>query len=89
MIFRQCPDRCFDYGLEIGAGDGFQTQLIKTYIEHLVCTELNNNRIDKNQNKDIEYKICDAECISDYFNPESFDLIFSSLAIIFFSPVTS
>lgn len=78
LIFAGCPINAFPRALEIGAGDGFQSRLLRTRVSSLVCTELNPNRLQRTPVDGITYRICDAECIDDYFPPRSFDLVFSS-----------
>ena len=65
-------------GLEIGAGNGFQSRILSKYIDYLYCTELNETRLNRCENNKISYRICDAEKINDYFDSCYFDLIFSS-----------
>ena len=64
--------------LEIGAGEGFQSEILKNYCNKLYCTDLNSERLIKKNNNSIFYKICDAEKIDQYFNSNTFDLVFSS-----------
>jgi len=78
LIYSKCPKHCFVNGLELGAGDGFQSTLLAYYTSHLMCTEYNEERLIRLSTKNITYKICDAEYIDQYFKPQSFDLVFSS-----------
>ena len=68
----------FDKCLELGAGNGFQSELIINYCNYLVSTDINADRLKKVNRNDIEYKICDAEKINNFFDKDSFDLVFSS-----------
>lgn len=68
----------FDEAIEIGAGDGFQSQILAKHCLKLYCTEINELRIKKLPNPNIEYMICDAETINDFFAEYSIDLVFSS-----------
>ena len=78
-IFRKCPPKAFNKGLELGAGDGFQSALIANYVNHLTCTELNEERLSPNSNLlNVHYMIMDAETVKEKFPVQSFDLVFSS-----------
>lgn len=70
--------KTFKNALELGAGNGFQSRKILKYAEHLVATELNEGRLKRIPVPGIEYYVCDAERISHYFEPNSFDLVFAS-----------
>ena len=76
--FGSCPEKCFAYGLELGAGDGFQSQLLSRYARRLVCTEINPAALTLRSSPTMEYRIRSVEqTITDY--PEkTFDLIFTS-----------
>jgi len=65
-------------GLEIGAGDGYQSRIIVDYLKKLMVTELSKSRLKTVRDKRIEYFICDAEKLGSKFNNDQFDLIFSS-----------
>jgi len=67
----------YDTALEIGAGDGFQSELLKNYSDKLYCTDLDEKRLTW-ANKEINYAVCDAEIIDEYFPEGYFDLVFSS-----------
>lgn len=67
----------FESGLEIGAGDGYQSNFLISFVDDLYCTELDEERL-IGSNGNIRYKICDAERIDTYFEPKQFDFIFSS-----------
>ena len=78
ISFSSFNSKQFRYGLELGAGDGYQSSMLINYCRNLVCTELNSERLKINNIKNIEYKICDAEIIDSYFDKNQFDLVFSS-----------
>ncbi len=78
LIFQNCPDDLFSQGLEIGAGDGFQSRLLKACVKNLVCTELNEEALQRIDLPGVEYRVCDAEKIDQEFSKEQFDLVFSS-----------
>jgi len=79
IAFKEYPPSFFDKGLEIGAGDGFQSQFIKRYVKHLICTEYYKERLREIKHIDgIEYKIADANYLSDHFNEKEYNLIYSS-----------
>jgi ubiquinone/menaquinone biosynthesis C-methylase UbiE len=77
-IFSKCPEKLFQMGLELGAGDGFQSTLLTKYISKLISTDYNPYRLKRKSNKSIEYRICDAETINNIFNKKQFDIVFSS-----------
>jgi len=79
LISNKFPNkRLFNEGLEIGAGDGFLSLLLSQYVQHLICTDYNPDRLKIRSKKSIEVKICDAEIIEKYFKRGQFDLILSS-----------
>lgn len=75
----------FENGLEIGAGDGGQSEKIKSICNRLVCTELDrrsqewlgSKTILERNVEGIEYMECDAQDLS-YFENLAFDFIYSS-----------
>src|SRR3990167_2143032 len=78
-VFSLLPQTHFVSGLEIGAGDGFQTTLLASHIERLVSSDLNFNRIKESLKiPSVEYKTIDADAIEGIFDDNSFDFIFSS-----------
>lgn len=78
LIFEKCAKGTFNSGLEVGAGDGFQSTLLSNYIRELVCTEYDQEKLKKYPLNNVKYMICDAEIIDKYFEPKRFDIIFSS-----------
>lgn len=78
IAFKNLEPKGFDKGLELGAGNGFQSTLLIEYCNQLVSTELNEFRLIEKEIPDVEYKICDAEKIDTYFSNDQFDLVFSS-----------
>ena len=71
--------RKFNRGLELGAGDGYQSQLLLERVVKLTATDLNSNRLPSKMNtSNIQYVVCDAERIGSTFENKSFDLIYSS-----------
>lgn len=76
IIFSKLQKYSFQNVLEIGAGDGFQSQiLVKDYVSSLVYTDLNNDRLIKKENSKIKYEIgaIDAERIGDSFKERTSD----------------
>jgi ubiquinone/menaquinone biosynthesis C-methylase UbiE len=74
----------FKNALEIGAGNGGQSVVLAKFCRHLVCTEVDplshawqGQTILERSLPNVEYRLCDAENLSDFGN-ECFDLIFSS-----------
>jgi SAM-dependent methyltransferase len=78
MIFNRCPMKIFNKTLELGAGDGFVSEILADFTKELVCTDLNAARLAKTNHNNIIFRICDAEKIDEYFGPKEFDMIFSS-----------
>jgi len=78
MIFKKCPEKCFVQGLELGAGDGFQSKLLARYAQYLLSTDYNARRLLEESNTNIEYKLCDVEDIDQCCTSDTYDLIFSS-----------
>lgn len=87
MVFSLIPERRFGRALEIGAGDGGQSVTIAKFCDHLVCTDVDEQSnawlgqsILERELKNAEYRICDAQDLSD-FEAGSFDLVYSSNAL--------
>lgn len=78
IIFSKCPPKIFKEGLELGAGDGFQSDFVSEYVEKLIVTDINPERLKKQNTESREYRICDAEKVSNVFKNQTFDFIFSS-----------
>lgn len=78
VVFADCPSKAFSNALELGAGDGFVSSFLSSYTEKLICTDLNENRLTKSSEDNIEYRIVDAEEVGSVFGEREFDLIFSS-----------
>ena len=83
MIMNATKNTKFKNALELGAGDGSQSQFIAKYCEQLICTELSesgNILIGTFKDKNIpnvKYELCDSTDLS-RFPDKSFDFIFSS-----------
>ena len=72
-------NRKFNEGLELGAGDGFQSKLLIKYIDNLIATDLNKERLPSSSTHlNIQYKVLDAEKIGKHFKENSFDIVYSS-----------
>lgn len=78
QVFGRCPEEHFHWGLELGAGDGYQSSILSRYVKRLVCTDYNQHRLQKHASGRTSYLICDAESVSNLFRKETFDLVFSS-----------
>lgn len=79
IVFSRLPKTNFKSGLEIGAGDGFQTTLIAPHIERLISSDLNFKRIsDSLKLPGVTYEVIDADAIEGKFATKKFDFIFSS-----------
>lgn len=73
-------ERRFDAGLELGAGDGFQSNLLIRLCDTLHATEINAERLEEQtfSNPKITFQILDATKLNSVFEKEQFDFIFSS-----------
>lgn len=79
IILSYFGNKRFDFGLEIGAGDGYQTSFLSELCSKFISSDLNFNRI-KNENKisGVEYIKCDADYMEGMFKTEQFDFVYSS-----------
>jgi SAM-dependent methyltransferase len=77
-IFGRCPPKVFAVGLELGAGDGYQSALLEAYAERLVVTDWDVQRLRSRRSATVEVHPCDAERVAEQFPAGSFDLVFSS-----------
>jgi ubiquinone/menaquinone biosynthesis C-methylase UbiE/uncharacterized protein YozE (UPF0346 family) len=72
-------DKTFAQGLEIGAGDGYQTTLLAPICRRFISSDLNFERLKKQYQVDgVEYKKLDADNLKGTFSDNTFDFIFSS-----------
>jgi SAM-dependent methyltransferase len=78
LIFRKIPQKSFMHGLEVGAGDGFQSVILSRYVKNLVCTEFVPGRLPEKNSATIKYQVADAEKIDHYFESNHFNIVFSS-----------
>lgn len=78
IIFGKCPPGVFSHGLELGAGDGFQSHLLAQYAASLVVTDYYPGILARANTAQITHMVCDAEEVGTVFAPGEFDLIFSS-----------
>lgn len=76
-VFDRCPKRAFPKVLELGAGDGFLSTLLADYADELISTDLNPHRLTKSDYRNVTYRICDAEEVSENFGAGEFDMVFS------------
>ncbi len=77
LLFGRCPEGVFAQALELGAGDGCQSEFLSHYCRRLLCTEYNEARLQRRSLPGVEYAVLDATDLTSL--PEaSFDLIFSS-----------
>ncbi len=84
IIFSMFADTRFNCALELGAGNGGQSVTISQYCDKLICTEKDDKSnawlgqtILERQIANVEYKLCDAQDLSQFDNG-TFDLVFSS-----------
>jgi SAM-dependent methyltransferase len=78
IVLAHCPERYFRAGLELGAGDGYQSSILARYVQRLVCTDYNKHRLRRQAPAPTSYVVCDAESVGNLFRDDSFDLVFSS-----------
>ena len=73
----------FNDALELGAGDGSQSEIISKYCTKLICTELEEagniiiGRFRERNIPNVRYELCDATNLG-LFPDQSFDFVFSS-----------
>jgi 2-polyprenyl-3-methyl-5-hydroxy-6-metoxy-1,4-benzoquinol methylase len=77
-IEKYLKDENIKVGLEVGAGDGFQSRLLVEQLEKLTVCEYSENRLQQIPNEKINYFIGDAENLEHHIKKRKFDLIFSS-----------
>ena len=75
-VFRHVPDDTFEEALELGAGDGAQSQYIARCARNVLCTDLNADRLERTAHPRLTYDICDAEQLP--YDTGRFDLVYSS-----------
>ena len=79
IVFSLLPDKYFVSGLEIGAGDGYQTSLLATHLSKLISSDLNFKRMKKAlMIPGVDYQKVDADSIGGMFKVETLNFIFSS-----------
>src|SRR3989344_3006542 len=70
LVFSLLSRTHFVSGLEIGAGDGFQTTLLAPHIDKLISSDLNFKRIkDSLKVSNVEYRQVYADNITGVFSP--------------------
>lgn len=75
--FKGYSPKEFPVGLELGAGNGYQSTLLKKYVLNLTSTEIDDERLIE-RDKEIKYMILDAHNLENKFPPNTFDIIYSS-----------
>ncbi len=75
-VFRGVPEETFDEALELGAGDGLQGPLLARYAKKVLCTDLNDERLEGTDNPKVAYEVCDADDLP--YESGRFDLVYSS-----------
>lgn len=78
IIFHKCPPHCFARGLELGAGDGFQSGLLARYATALVVTDYHPGILAQPDTAALTHRVCDAERVGESFAAGEFDFSFSS-----------
>lgn len=78
LIWHALGDRRFQNGLELGAGDGWSSDLFSERVANLVVTDI-HPAIGQRQSTDrITYRVLDAELAGTSFEQSSMDFIVSS-----------
>ena len=83
ILEKFAPGHVFDNALELGAGDGSQSEIIAKHCRQLTCTELEAasdtllGAFQARNLPNVEYQLCDARDLS-RFGDGSFDFVFSS-----------
>ena len=75
---RDCPPKAFRRGLELGAGDAFQSSLLAHYVDFLVVTDFSDQILEHEDTPQRVHRVCDAEQVDEAFAAGEFDLVFSS-----------
>jgi ubiquinone/menaquinone biosynthesis C-methylase UbiE len=79
ILFGNYPENNFATGIEVGAGDGYQSRLLKKHIKNFTCTEYDELTFNKiNKLEGVNYLRLDVAEIESCFPQKYFDLIFSS-----------
>jgi ubiquinone/menaquinone biosynthesis C-methylase UbiE len=78
IIFCQVIPKAFNNMLELGCGDGFQTQLLIKYAQRITAADFEPKRFTAEVGQNISFKQCDAEELGKCFENKSFDVIYSS-----------
>lgn len=76
-IFKNVPYNYFNSALELGTGDGFQSAILARYSRKLVSTDISQEKLPRDAYRNITYKLCDAEDLSQFKN-KTFNMIYSS-----------
>lgn len=79
LVLNYFSDCRFKSGLELGAGDGYQSKRLIERVDRLIATDLNESRLFEDQvEQKIKYQVLDAEMVGEHFDPASFDFVYSS-----------
>lgn len=78
LVFSRFPKKAFGRVLEVGAGDGFQTELLAPFAWQLISSDFDTSFV-KRRVRGVSYRDIDAERLTSAFTSEDrFDLIYSS-----------
>ncbi|MCY2928625.1 MAG: class I SAM-dependent methyltransferase [Planctomycetota bacterium] len=78
VVFGRCGAGVFPQALELGAGDGFLSTLLRPLCGRLTATDLNARRLPGGESGNVTFRVCDAEALAEQFPENHFDLVFSS-----------
>jgi Methyltransferase domain len=77
IVFAHTPESAFAKGLELGAGDCYQSRYLKRYVADLTATDFDASLLDRSDVQ-ISYSRCDAEEVDKVFSGQRFNLVFTS-----------
>lgn len=77
LLFGRVPPGTFATGLELGAGDGYQSTLLTRWVRRLTSTDYWGPPPGEPSDA-VEYRRCDAERVDEELPDRRFDLVFSS-----------
>ncbi|MHB8078729.1 MAG: methyltransferase domain-containing protein [Candidatus Krumholzibacteriia bacterium] len=78
LVFGRCPAGAFGRGLELGAGDGYASDLLTQCVGELLVTDFYAKILALPARPGRRTQVLDAEAVGAAFPAGSFDLVFSS-----------
>lgn len=77
-FFASVPPHAFANALELGAGHGYHTALLRQHTQELVSTDFSPLVLRNPTYPNVTNRVCDAERVDEFFPEQIFDLVFSS-----------